>query len=290
MTAEGCRPELPALPIVDAHIHFWDMARLSYPWLSDAPSLPARADAMLFDQATNRLPGDVMVGGLVVVQAECDPDQADSEVFWILTQRALGAPIAGVVAFAPLEDAGATDVLDRYAGLGIVKGIRRNIQDEAPGFWRRLTPGVRSLADYGLSFDLCVREHQLSEAIELVDAAPDTRFVLDHLGKPSVGSPHWADWAGTITDLASRPNVHCKLSGLGTEAPPNWTLADVAPYIRHAVEEFGIHRVMFGSDWPVCAAAGSYRGWLETVASLVTSHQDRVFAHNATAFYRLDQG
>ncbi len=291
MTADRRRPELPASPIVDAHIHFWDTARLDYPWLAHVPSLPEQADAARFDQVANRLPGEVKVGGLVVVQAECDPDQAESEVSWIMAQRSLGAPVAAIVAYAPLEEAGGAEVLDRYAGLGMVKGIRRNIQDEAPGFCRRLIPGVRSLADYGLSFDLCLREHQLPEVIELVDAAPRTRFVLDHLGKPSVGSPGRADWAGAISELADRPNVHCKLSGLGTESPPNWTIADVAPYIRHAVEAFGVDRVMFGSDWPVCTAGGSYRGWLETVSSLVNRQfHDPVFSHNASAFYRFDQG
>lgn len=291
MTPPGSREERPAFAFVDAHIHFWDTACLAYPWLAHVPSLPERADAFRFGEVVNQLPGNAIVRAVVAVQAECDPNQAETEVSWLLEQRALGAPVAAIVAYAPLEEPGAAEVLDRYASLPIVKGVRRNIQDEAAGFCRQLTMGVRSLAHYGLSFDLCVREHQLREVIELVDAARDAWFVLDHLGKPSVGSPHWANWAAAISDLAERPNVYCKLSGLGTEALGNWSIADVAPYVLHAMEVFGADRVMFGSDWPICTAAGSYGGWLDTILSIVPPEfHDPVFVQNASAFYRLDQG
>ncbi|MCY4422431.1 MAG: amidohydrolase family protein [Acidimicrobiaceae bacterium] len=276
-----------SLSVVDAHIHLWDTARLRYRWLEAAPGLPRLADSNLFERACGQLE-TATIRGAVAIQAECDPDQASEEVEWILKQRAAGAPVAAVVAFAPVERATAAEMLGRYAENPAVRGVRRNIQDEEPGFCRRMAPGVKLLADYGLSFDICAREHQLCEVVGLVDAAPHTSFVLDHLGKPAVGSGGLRRWQAAILELSARPNVSCKLSGLGTEAPPDWSARDVAPYVTHALETFGPRRVMFGSDWPVCTAAGTYGGWLDVIRSTVPArlHQE-VFNHNASEFYRL---
>ena len=147
---------------------------------------------------------------------------------------------------------------------------------------------MASLADFGLSFDICCRQHQLDEVIELVDSAPDTSFVLDHLGKPAVGKGSPKPWESAIALLAERPNVSCKLSGLGAEAPAGWRSSDIAPYLEHALDVFGVGRVMYGSDWPVCTTASTYRGWFEAVSSVVPTHRwEEVFHQNATRFYRL---
>ena len=275
------------LQIVDAHVHLWDTAQLHYAWLETA-RLPRLADCALFERAAAQLRNAATVSAAVAVQAECDPDQATEEVRWVLGQRAAGAPVAAVVAFAALDTAAGVRALDGYADIPVVRGVRRNIQDTEPGFCRRLAAGVSLLADHRLSFDICAREHQLHEVVDLVDSAPRTSFVLDHLGKPAIGNHSPKRWEAAISELAARPNVSCKLSGLGTEAPPGWTGADVAPYVTHAVEVFGSGRVMFGSDWPVCTAAGTYRNWFDVIRSIVPPDlHEEVFLGNATTFYRL---
>ncbi len=278
-----------ALAVVDAHVHLWDTTLLRYDWLEhgSASTLPRIADSSLFASASAELSDEATVVAAVVVQAECHPDQARDELNLILAARAAGAPVAGIVAYAGLEKATAAQALEHLATLPEVRGVRRNIQDTEPGFCKRLAPGVSLLTDYGLSFDICVRQHQLREVIELVDAAPRTSFVLDHLGKPAVGAAS-QQWQHDIAELAERPGVCCKLSGLGTEAPTGWSSADVAPYLRHAIDVFGPQRVMFGSDWPVCTAAGTYGGWIDTVRSVVpATHHKEVFEQNAIRFYRL---
>lgn len=270
-------------------MHLWNTARLRYPWLDQEPGLMHIADASRFAQACAELQGTATVAAAVVVQAECRPEQAFGELKLIRSEQTAGAPVAGVVAYAPLETQGAGPALERLAKTPLVRGVRRNIQDEASGFCKRLVRGVASLADLGLSFDICARQHQLAEVIELVDEAPDTSFVLDHLGKPTIGADSAKSWESAIARLAERPNVTCKLSGLGTEAPSGWSSADVAPYLEHALEVFGAGRAMYGSDWPLCTAAGTYRGWFDVVRSVVpTHHHKEVFHDNATRFYRLD--
>ena len=282
-------PPVDPLPkLVDAHVHFWDTARLCYPWLEQEPALMRIADASQFTQACAELRDVATVTTAVVVQAECHPDQAFDELDLIRSEQVAGAPVAAMVAYAPLEVHGAAAALERLAGIPQVRGVRRNIQDEASGFCKRLVPGVASLGDLGLSFDICARQHQLDEVIELVDRAPNTLFVLDHLGKPAVGAGGAKPWETAVARLAKRPNVFCKLSGLGTEALAGWSSSDVAPYLEHALDVFGVGRVMYGSDWPVCTAAGTYRGWFDAVSSVVPAKfQEQVFYQNAVRFYRL---
>ena len=291
MTADRpADPTTETVSVVDAHLHLWDTARLRYPWLEQGPEsqLPRVADGSRFARACAELRGAATVSAAVVVQAECDPDQAFDELSLVLAERAAGAPVGAVVAYAPLERPAAAEALERLAATPEVRGVRRNIQDTDAGFCRRLARGVARLADYRLSFDICARQHQLPEVTELVDSAPGTSFVLDHLGKPAVGAGSPKRWEAAMAALAQRPNVSCKLSGLGTEAPEGWSRADVAPYLAHALDTFGAGRVMFGSDWPVCTAAGTYRGWFDIVRSVVPANRHKeVFEHNASRFYRL---
>ena len=171
-------------------------------------------------------------------------------------------------------------------------GVRRLIQDEPPGFTSRpgLRAGVALLAAEDLVFDLCVREPQLGEAVDLVRATPEVRFVLDHLGKPRVGADP-TRWRRDLRALAELPNVVAKLSGLMTEVIPGTGAAgDVRPYLEYALEVFGPQRCLFGSDWPVLTLAGSYAEWrdtvLDAVAGLSEAEVEAVMHGNARALYR----
>jgi L-fuconolactonase len=278
--------------VLDSHLHFWDTGHLDYPWLSANPQLdrPFR-------------PADLAAAGasaeaMVVVQADCRWSQAQAEVAWFRSLAEQGAPIHGIVAALPLELGPAcAPALRTLAQEPLVVGVRRLLQDEAPGFALQpdFVAGVRQLAGYGLVADLCVRHHQLPEVTELVEQCPEVTFVLDHLGKPDVAAGGHHPWAADLSRLAARPNVRCKLSGLTTEADDaTRTFAHIAPFLRHAIDVFGPGRCLFGSDWPVASLTVSYPGWLDIVTEAVQdlTHAERslIMRGTATAVYRRPTG
>ena len=279
------------LSIVDSHAHFWDTGTLSYPWLQDEPPL-------------NRpyLPDHVPAGGadyridrIVFVQADCLPNQGIAEVDWVSGLADADRRIAGIVAFAPLEHPRAAGpILDTLSLRPLVKGVRRLIQSEPLGFSTQpaFVQGVQMLAEYGFACDLCIKHPQLPDVIRLAQQCPDVRFVLDHIGKPDIKHHVLEPWRADIGALAALPNVWCKLSGLVTEADTErWTAEDLRPYIDAVIEAFGVERVMFGSDAPVAYLATTYERWVETLRDatrgLSSADQERLFAANAAAFYRL---
>jgi L-fuconolactonase len=177
----------------------------------------------------------------------------------------------------------------------LVKGVRRLIQGELdPEFCLRprFVRGVQLLAEYGLSFDLCITHEQLPSVIRLVEQCPDAAFVLDHIGKPDIKDHLLDPWRERIATLAEHPNVMCKLSGMVTEADhAAWTPDDLAPYVAHVLAAFGEDRVMFGGDWPVAFQATTYPRWVATLddltATLSPGAKRKLWAENAPRFYRL---
>lgn len=278
----------PSNQIIDSHVHFWDRSRLEYRWLDREPS------HLAMDQLPAQLRaagGDV--DGLVFIQADCRDDQGFDEASWVHELAEQGVPVLAVVAHAPLETASAAGRLDELTTLPLVRGIRRLLQDEGPGFAvdPRLVEGVRLLAERDLTFDLCVREHQLRECLELTARVPEVTFILDHLAKPNVSAGNnFGEWSALIDELASRPNVLCKLSGLGNEAQPqDRTMAAFRPWIEHAIAAFGAARCMYGSDWPVLTLAGTYTQWFEIVSTIASElsekERDLIMAGTALITY-----
>lgn len=282
----------PAL--VDSHVHFWDRGRFRYDWLTDAS--PALQRDFLPEDLAPELVALTRVrpAGLVFVQADCRSQQGAAEVEWAHRLARSGADLLGVVAHVPLEKGlWCEPELERLVRTApLVTGVRRLLQDEPPGFVtdRALVAGTQLLARHGLVMDLCVRQPQLGEVVDLVDRCPDVLFVLDHLGKPRVAPEEFAPWAAALTRLAERPNVRCKLSGLMSEAQPGRrTSSDVRPWLAHALTAFGTSRCMFGSDWPVLAGVASYHLWCETVLDAISglSEEQRrsVLSGTAAATY-----
>lgn len=270
--------------IIDAHHHLWDPADRPYPWMDDSVApIRRRFDVEDLRAATQ----DTGVTRTIVVQAVHDPD----ETAWLLEQP---RPVAGVVGWVDLT---APDVADRIAAVRALPGgdrlvgIRHLAQDEPdPGWLGRpdVARGVRVLAGSGLVFDLLVRAREHSAALALVDAVPDASFVLDHAGKPSIDTGDPA-WRGRMADFAARPNVTCKVSGLLTEAGPDWRDRPVDRYVRAVVEQFGPERSLFGSDWPVSTLATGYaevvQRTTDALADLSTTEHDAVFGGTAERIY-----
>lgn len=274
---------------IDSHVHFWDQQTLSYPWLVEVPAIAGRHTPEELQQEA----GAAMPAQIVFV--ECGAPWRD-EVKWIEQLATREPRITGIVAKTEMNAGPATTAaiaeLQRHP---LVRGVRHLIQDE-PDPRYCVTPefiaGVQQLSAVGLSFDLCCRHHQLPAVIELVCRCPDTRFILDHFGKPGIKAGLLDPWREHIRSLAALPNVNCKLSGLITEADHTaWTIDQLRPYVDHVLAAFDTSRVLFGGDWPVARLAATYPRWLDTARQLVShvspAGQDALFAGNARRAYRL---
>ncbi|MDP3196698.1 amidohydrolase [Tabrizicola sp.] len=280
---------MPSFPIVDSHLHLWDPRRLDYPWHFpplDRAFLPAD-----FRAAS----AGIAIEALVFLECDAAPDQAFDEAQLVLDWAKEEPRIAAMVCNAPLQngDAARAD-LERLAATEKVRGVRRIYQDEPdPAFCLRpdFVTGVRALADYGLSFDLCLKHPQLQATIALADACPNVPMVLDHIAKPGIKAGLIQPWADQMRDLARRKNVVCKLSGVATEAGADWTPETLRPYMDVALEAFGPARIMFGGDWPVSTLAITYPAWVALVDDLIRdlsqTEQRQIFRDTARTFYRL---
>jgi L-fuconolactonase len=277
--------------IIDGHHHVWDPVATRHDWLADFPILQRRFDLTDFDRASAQTGVDASV--LVQVLNST----AETEEF-LQVAATSGGRVAGVVGWTDLTSPGITDELARLRQLpggDRLVGIRHLVQDEPDPSWLTrpdVVHGLRAIADAGLTYDLLVRPHQLLAAIKITAELPEARFVLDHGAKPEIATGSTQPWTKLIKELSRRPNVSCKLSGLVTEAGPDWTQAKIAPYASHLLDCFGPDRLMFGSDWPVCLLAASYTQVFELAQELLTSRLtqpelDAVFGTNARRLYGL---
>jgi predicted TIM-barrel fold metal-dependent hydrolase len=278
--------------IIDAHHHLWDPAERDYPWMDDSVApIRRRFDERDLARAT----ASAGVSATIVVQAAHDAE----ETRWL---RDRGAPVVGVVGWTDLEAPDVEDALDRLIAQpsrAPLVGIRHQAQDEPDPEWLArpaVVRGVRALARRGLVFDLLVREREHGAALVLLDAVPEGAFVLDHAEKPRIAhasTPELARaWAARMVELAERPNVTCKLSGLYLEAGRRWRDDVVESFALRAVDAFGPARTMFGSDWPVSTLVTDYADVVArsfaALDSLTTGERDLVGAGTAARVYGLD--
>jgi L-fuconolactonase len=277
--------------LVDSHVHFWDGARLPYPWLAGVPEIagPHTLDE-LASEAGARAPREI-----VFVESAVASERALDEVRWV--ESFVGAPVIGAIVAQVAVDRGAETeaALAALAAEPLVRGVRHNLQDD-PDAEHCLRPefvrGVRQIGARGWTFELCVRNAQLRACAALARACPETTFVLDHAGKPDIRGGRLDPWRADLAELAGVPNVVCKLSGLVTEADPaTWTPAVLRPYVEHLLSCFGPGRLLFGSDWPVVNLAADYQRWLDTaldfLAPLSQKERTAIMSENARRTYRL---
>jgi L-fuconolactonase len=284
---------MPDVPMVDSHVHLWDPTAFRMPWLDGNDLLNRPYSLVDYDEQTQGLP----IQQIVYLQVEVTPAYGLLEALWAVNRAAEDERLQGIVAWAPLEDGEVcrTYLTALHEISPLIKGVRRVTQGEAdleftnrPGF----IAAARLLPEFDLSCDICIYHPQLPSAIALVRACPETEFVLDHIAKPDIKRHLLDPWRAHIVELASLPNVSCKISGMVTEADhATWTAADLTPYVTHILDAFGQDRVMYGGDWPVVLNASPYQRWAETLDAL-TAHlsydaRRALWADNARRFYRL---
>lgn len=283
---------MPDYPIVDAHVHLCDPDRFTYSWMKGAPALNRQVLPADFTAAA----APVTVDRIVFVEVDVDRPQHVAEAEWITGLAKTDRRIGAIVASLPLEQGKkVVPDLDRLRRNPLLRGVRRLIQAETdPDFCIRpdFIEGLKLLAPHGLSFDICILHHQMPSAIEMAQQCPEVRFVLDHIGKPEIRSGLLDPWRKHMNELARLPNVHCKISGVITEADHGkWTREELKPYILHAIESFGFERVMYGGDWHVLSLVSPYPKWVEIVDWAIeganAEEKRKLFRDNATSFYRL---
>ena len=278
---------------VDAHHHFWDPGRRSYPWMEGSALAPVRRPF-----GPDDLRGDLRAAGVtgtVLVQTVSQVEETRE----FLEVAVATDYIRGVVGWVDLTSPGVGDDLDalREADGGEwLIGIRHQAHDEPDPNWLcrdDVRRGLAAVQTRGLSFDLLIRARELPAATKLAQAIPELRFVLDHIAKPRIADGQDDLWFERLPGLAALPNVSAKLSGMITEANwSSWTSADLQPFVSCVVEWFSFERLMFGSDWPVCLLAGSYEstigGLVDALGPLSPAEEARVFGETATRVYGLE--
>ena len=279
------------VPIVDTHVHFWELDRLEYPWLENKIS-PLSRDFTVSDyqQATQGHP----VEKIVFVESGRVPDQYLSEVEWVQQLAEQHAWIGGMVAYFPVDKGQSAQAeLEQLASYPLVRGIRSMGNNPEQIQSAQYQEGLKLLTEHKLSLDIHISASRADEFLPLIDQHPNLIFVLNHLGLPDVKNGELATWKTGMQQLAERPNVYCKLSGLLTRCGPEQiNSTHLKPYIQAPLEYFRTERVMFGSDWPVLTRADSFNRWMqvldETLTGLNHSELTAIFAGNAKEVYRID--
>ncbi len=272
---------------IDAHQHFWSYSAAEYPWLGTGME-HLRRDFMPTDLTP--LLASAGLTHSVAVQAR----QSLAETRWLLELADVDAAIYGVVGWVDLRSVDVADQLAMFAANSKFLGVRHVVQDEADDRFllgADFVRGLRALPQFGLTYDILIYPQQLPASIELVRMLPDQPFVLDHIAKPRIREGLLQPWAEQIRELALMPNVMCKVSGMVTEAAwRGWKLDEFRPYLDVVFDAFGVDRLMYGSDWPVCLAAGEYAEVVGLVRDYVRERcpdaMDRIFGLNAAEFYR----
>ena len=272
---------------IDSHQHFWIYNPVRDTWIDDSMGvirkdfLPKDLEPIL--KANN-------IDGCIAVQA----DQTEEESEFLLQCAEQSPIVKGVIGWVDLQASNLEERLIHFSKNKLFKGVRHIVQAEADGFMLKpsFLKGIAQLDKFDLTYDILILAHQLHEATSLVKRFPKQAFVLDHLAKPFIKTGYIETWRKDIVHLSKLPNVNCKLSGMITEASwNNWTLEEFKPYIETILENFGVDRIMFGSDWPVCLLSGDYQQVIEVLEYatqlLSNSEMDKLMGLNTINFYNL---
>ncbi|HOZ84124.1 MAG TPA: amidohydrolase family protein [Niabella sp.] len=273
---------------IDAHQHFWKFDPIRDAWIDDSMKkiqrdfLPADLEPVLKANG---------IDGCVVVQS----DQSEVENIFQLSNAMQYDFVKGVVGWVDLQARDIQDKLAHFSYYKKMKGFRHVLQgekDRALMMRKRFLNGIGLLEQYNFTYDILIFPDQIRYATNLAAAFPNQRFVIDHLAKPYIRDKKTEGWKQDMQNIAQLPNVFCKISGMVTEADWRfWKPIDFNPYLDIVVEAFGTKRIMYGSDWPVCLVAASYKKMkaiVDKYFQAFSSHEKQAFyGGNAIRFYRL---
>lgn len=295
------------IPILDTHQHLWDLEKFKLPWLGSAPAILRRS---YVTQDYLDATAGLNVTRAIYMEVDVDPAQqvAEAEHLIEICQRGGSPTVAAVISGRP-NSSGFRNYIGRFQDSPFIKGVRQVLH--APEAKRGLclepefVRSIQLLGELSMRFDLCMRPSELSDAVQLVDQCRATQFILDHCGNADPRAftnassnrderpLHEVDqWKRDISELAKRPNVTCKISGVIARVPAGSSAVEMlAPIINYCLDAFGADRVVFGGDWPVCLLGGTYRQWVEVLRQIVRERpgevQRKLWHENATRLYGL---
>lgn len=285
--------ELSKHPIIDTHQHLWDLDQLELAWLNDPAFKSLARDFLLDDYAVATTGFHIVRTIYLEVDAKSDDQAAEAKFITQLAQSG-DSRIAGAVFGARPAYDDFNIWLKELVGNPLAKGVREVLFDRPTGHCleRQFIRGIRRLGENGMLFEIEIPPEQLLYALTLVDACPETQFVLDHCGHPKLAERDML-WEYAVTDIAKRKNVSVKISGLFSGASASFCTAEaIAPALNHLLATFGPDRVLFGSDWPVVTLTSSFAAWAEAVWQVVGNRSDaevrKLFHDNAVVVYRLN--
>jgi len=297
------------LPIIDTHLHFWDMSRFKLPEIESYEKLNRN---FLIDDVAEAIK-NLNVEKIVYMEVNLIQEQKYSEVVYInkICEQDDNPICAAFIGGNPLSYS-FRDYAPLFKDNNYIKGVRHVLHtpEVKRGYCleSEFVDSIRLLGELGLRFCICIRPSELHDAVKLAELCPETSLILDHCGNAvpsivngSIGENEYGmglfkhnrdQWMRDIEDLAKRENVTCKISGLPFKTPPDSVNPEfLAPLINHCLDTFGPDRVMFGSNWPVCTLTASYETWLSVLLEVIQSRSDefksKLFYKNAESIYEL---
>lgn len=272
---------------IDSHQHFWKFDPIRDSWIDDTMQIIRRdflpEDLKPILNANN-------IDGCIAVQA----DQSETETDFLLRCATKHLFIKGVVGWVDLRAKNIEERLQHYSKNSLFKGVRHIVQSEANDFMlgKAFQNGISKLQQFNLTYDILIFPPQIDAAISLVNKFPNQKFVIDHLAKPYIKAGEIEEWKTKIIKLAKAQNVYCKVSGMITEADlKDWKISDFSPYLDVVFEAFGINRILYGSDWPVCLLDAEYKEQLsvieEYISKISKEEKSKIMGKNAIQFYNL---
>jgi L-fuconolactonase len=276
------------MQIIDAHQHFWIYDQDRDSWINDSMSV-LRKDYL--PEHLNKIINELEINGTVAIQAS----QSIQETEFLLSLADKFDFIKGVVGWVDIQSPLLKQQLSQFENNKKLKGFRHILQSEKDrGFMLRneFIKGIQILGEFDYTYDILIYKDQLNYINQFVSKCDEQKFVIDHLAKPDIRNKDIMTWKKEMLVLKKIQNLYCKLSGFVTEADwNNWNQHDFKDYFDIIVEVFGMDRIMFGSDWPVCLLAATYKDVLfilkEYFSSFSINEQQKIFASNAITFYNL---
>ena len=273
---------------LDAHQHFWHFDPVRDAWITEGSMSVIRRDFLPTD--LQPILQQKEIDGCVAVQA----NQSEMETHFLLELAEQYNFIKGVVGWVDLLSDTVSDPLDYYRGFPKLKGFRHILQGEKPDFMLqpKFIRGIKSLGEKGYKYDILVFPKHLAAVKSFLKRLDNQPFVIDHLAKPYIKRGLIKQWAKDMRSIAQHENVCCKISGMVTEADwQTWQVSDFTPYIDVVLEAFGVNRIMYGSDWPVCLVAATYEKQFSIVKNYISKLSDtegaKILGLNAQSFYNL---
>ena len=274
---------------IDSHQHFWIYNPIRDSWIDESMKVLRRN---FFPEDLYPIIKEQNIDGTIAVQA----DQSEDETNFLLKLADENDWIVGVVGWIDLMGDDIERRLEHFSSLKKLKGFRHIVQAEPDNNFmlnEKFQNGISRLKHFNFTYDILVFPHQLPAAIKLSEKHPEQKFILDHIAKPFIKKNEIEPWASEIRELARNKNVFCKISGIVTEADhKNWKPEDIYPYLDVVFESFGYDRLLFGSDWPVCLLAGTYKQVInlieEYTRNISPEEKEKIFGMNARLFYNIN--